>query len=115
MELICKKSRGGEVQQHITLEYDPATFTVRTNTERSRMSGEDMVLMHLRRMARTGQPTDFYGTLAETKLSAAALRRVQRELTDRGILSVVNGEGRRRIWSLNDPTVVHTQPNGHST
>lgn len=102
VELVCKKSRGGEVQKHIVLNYDPATFTVRTNTERSSLSATDLVLNHLRRCSRLGQQTDFYATLTETRLSQASLRRIQQQLTQDGILRVVAGEGRRRVWQLTE-------------
>lgn len=108
VELVCKKSRGGEVQKHITLEYDPATFTVRTNVASSSLSGEDRVLNHLRRCARLNQTADFYSTLAETQLSQASLRRIQSKLESEGTLQVIIGEGRRRVWRLSE-LPVHTE------
>ena len=109
VELICKKSRGGEVQKHISLAYDPATFTVRTDVEQSSMSGEARVIHHLRRCAGQNIQTDFYATLAETHLSQASLRRIQRRLEDNGTIQVVAGEGRRRLWRLMEPMASQSQ------
>lgn len=102
VELIAKKSRGGDVQSRIALTFDPATFTVRTDTDRSSMSGEDLVLSYLRRCVREGTHADFQGAQEATELSTASLRRIQRDLTQRGVIQVLRVNGRNRAWTFTD-------------
>lgn len=109
VDLINKKSRGGEVQPHISLKFDPATFTCKPTNPRNPASAESLVIAHLERMTRQNQTTDFYGTAAETRLSPATLRRVQRDLTARGILVVHRNGDARAEWKLRPAEAVNTE------
>ena len=106
VELVAKKSRGGEVQKHIVLSYDPGTYTVRVDRERP-SDAEVAVIEALERGGRVGQELDFFMLMSEAQLTQASLRRVQKRLTDQGRVEIVrHGQGRRATWRLVQPAVV---------
>lgn len=104
VELTCKKMRGGDVKRHIVLTYDHETFTNYIDLDRANFSGEELLLNHLEACRRENRDTNFQEALNATQVSPSQLRRIQRELKDRGILRVLSLNGRSKVWRLAELT-----------
>ena len=103
VEMSCRKMRGGNVKSHFALKFDAESFTNYIDMDRSRYTGEQLLIHHLEGRQRENRDSSFHEALEATRLSPAHLRRLQETLRRNGILQVLRLNGSRgKIWRLSN-------------